>query len=314
MKWAISVAILSAFTFAARANDTLLHIPVGNQDLVSYQAKPMANPKGGEKFQGSNFIHPLKSPSGFVVTAIQPADHLHHFGLWWPWKYVEVEGRKILCWELQQGDGLIEAKASELTVEGCTTHSLYIDRKAPGQPQTVIHETTRITTSSIVDRPSRGYHLDIEITHEVALDKPITVSTYRYSGFAIRATSAWTNGNSSVLTSEGMDRDTSNFTRAKWVRVQGESTPGQSAGVLLMSDTGNYDHPELLRTWNRSTHDGAVFINFNSVQAKPWVMEPGQPYTRKFRAFVYDGTLTADQAEALWKQYAQPVGSAISES
>ena len=37
--------------------------------LMKYQDAPLENPKGGEKFKVSNFIHPLKTPSGFTVTA-----------------------------------------------------------------------------------------------------------------------------------------------------------------------------------------------------------------------------------------------------
>ena len=57
----------------------LLPLSVDGKELVFYQASPLANPKGGDAFKGSNFIHPLKTPSGFVVTDLQPLDHLHHF-------------------------------------------------------------------------------------------------------------------------------------------------------------------------------------------------------------------------------------------
>ena len=66
---------------------------VGGKKRVFYQAEPLSNPRGGDRFKGSNFVHPLKTPSGFVVTDAQPEDHLHHFGLWWPWKYIQVSER-----------------------------------------------------------------------------------------------------------------------------------------------------------------------------------------------------------------------------
>ena len=69
-----------------------------------------------------------------------------------------------------------------------------------------------------------------------------------------------------------------------------------------MSRADNQDHPEKLRTWDKQ-HGGAIFVNFNSVMEKAWVFRPGNTYTRHYRVFVYDGEVSADEAEALWKAY-----------
>ena len=61
--------------------------------------------------------------------------------------------------------------------------------------------------------------------------------------------------------------------------------------------------PELLRTWDPKTHNGAIFVNFNTVQDKPWVFEPGGKYARNYRVFVYDGHLSTQDAERLWQAY-----------
>jgi hypothetical protein len=315
MRWSFMIPMLGTLVCSAAAadegNKDILRVKVDGAPLISYQASPILEPKGGDKFNGSNFIHPLKTPSGFVVTDIQPSDHLHHFGLWWPWKYIVTEGRKVLFWEPQEADGIIQAQDSKITPGGFSAQSIYIDRKAPGGPQTLINETLNVKTSQIVERPARGYYLDLEIIHEVAVNKPITVLKYRYSGFSLRGTPKWNKSNSTVMTSAGKNYDGSNFTRAKWVRVEGRAEDGDTAGVLLMSYSENYDHPELLRTWNRKTHNGAIFINFNSVQEKSWVFEPGEKYTRRFRVFVYDGTLSTQDAEIMWKQYIRTKGTTL---
>lgn len=281
-----------------------LSVPVDGQDLIQYQSSPMSQPKGGEAFKGSNFIHPLKTPSGFVLTDLQPADHPHHFGLWWPWKYVEVEGRKVLCWELQKGEGIIQAQESSTTAQGFTAKSIYVDRKAPGGPQTLINETLNAKLSGIVDQAARGYSLDLEIIHNVAGALPIMISEYRYSGFCLRGTPDWNKDNSTVLTSEGRDYSKSNSTRAKWVRIEGAASGETTAGVLMMSHPDNPSHPERLRTWDPGTHNGAIFVNFNPVQNESTVIQPGTPYTRQFRLFIYDGSISEADAEAMWQAYA----------
>ncbi len=216
---------------------------------------------------------------------------------------IETEGRKVLCWELQKEDGIIQAQGSKATTDGFTGTSIYVDRKNPDGPKTLLNETVNVKLSNITDKPVRGYNLDLEIIHEVAVDKPITVTKYRYSGFALRGTHTWNKDNSFVLTSEGKDYDASNFTRARWIQVEGDADNSRKAGILMMSRPDNQDHPELLRTWNKKTHNGAIFINFNTVQAQSWVFEPGNKYARNFRVFVYDGTLSAEEAEKMWKKY-----------
>ena len=85
----------AAETWTTAENDGRIEASIGGKTVFAWQAKPLAKPTGGEKFAGSAFLHPLRTPSGFEWTAIQPADHLHHFGLWWPWKYIEVNGVKM---------------------------------------------------------------------------------------------------------------------------------------------------------------------------------------------------------------------------
>lgn len=270
--------------------------------LVSYQFQPLENPKGGEKFRGSDFIHPLRTPSGFCVTDLQPADHLHHFGLWWPWKKIKVDGREIITWELQQGEGLIQARRATPTTTGFVAESDYIDRTAPGGPLVVLKETAKVEMADFKTETADGYYLDFEIIHRCATEYPVEVVKYRYSGFSIRASKHWNKDNSTILTSEGKDRYGANFTRATWVLAEGKVPKGGTAGFLLMGHPANFSHPELLRTWDKQ-QNGAVFVNFNPVQEASWNFEPGGDYVRRYRVFVYDGELSKKQADGLWKEY-----------
>lgn len=279
-----------------------LTIGRGGQEWLSYQILPMENPKGGDAFKGSTFIHPLRTPSGFAVTDCQPNDHLHHFGLWWPWKFIKVDGRKIVCWELQQNQGLIQGRSATVQENGFTAKSDYIDRIAPGGPLVVLNEETRVQVAGFTNATATGYFLDISITHQCATDTPVEIPAYRYSGFCYRGTAAWNKNNSTLLTSTGKHRPDANFTPAEWVRVQAAVPDAATAGVLLMGHPENRNHPEFLRTWNQD-HNGALFINFNPVQKTPWKFEPGQKYNRRYRVFVYDGELNKEQAENLWEKY-----------
>lgn len=284
-----------------------LVVSCNSVDLLAYQKQPMGNPKGGEKFAGSNFIHPLKTPSGFVLTDLQPDDHLHHFGLWWPWKFLTVNGKKTLYWELQEGAGVIEAQGITSRKEGkgranFTALSHYIDRTGTQGPEVVLKEKVAVDVTGIVESPVSGYYLDLAITHSCATEAAVEVVKYRYSGFSIRGPACWNKDNSTVLTSGGKERVGSNSTRADWVRVQGDADGGNSAGFVMMSHPENRDTPNLLRTWE-DMFNGAIFINFNAVQSTSWHFEPGKEYTQKYRLFIYDGTVSDEQAQKLWLDY-----------
>ena len=279
-----------------------LHIKVDDKALIAYQASPMSDPRGGEKFSGSNFIHPLKTPSGFTVTDIQPDDHYHHFGLWWPWKFLETEGRKVLFWELQGGEGIIQAQRSQITEDGFTEESIFLDRKNPNGPTTLLNETVNVKISPILDEPAKGYYLNVEIIQEAPTDTPVTVSVNTYSGLTLRGARNWDAETSFILTSEGKEREETHATRAKWVLSGGDAEDGEKAGVLMMSHPDNHNFPELLRTWDKQ-HDGAIFVNFNPVQEEPWEYKPGQKYIRNYRVFIFDGTISSEDSEKLWKEY-----------
>lgn len=288
---------------ACLAGQSKAVISLDGAELVVYQSAPLTNPKGGEIFQGSNFIHPLKTPSGFTVTDFQPDDHLHHFGLWWPWKYLEIEGRQILFWELQRGEGIVQAVQADPLPGGLLTQSVYLDRKASGGVRVRLSEHTRIVAGPVVDNPVRGYPLDLEITQRVVGDAPVVVSQYRYSGFGFRGTPLWKLENSHLLTSAGHERPDANGTPARWVRAEGQTDADAWAGTLLMSHPENHAYPEKIRTWNQQ-HGGSIFVNFNPVMDASWTLQPGQSYRRRYRVFVYDDRLSTEAAEALWQNYA----------
>ena len=80
----ITVLPLAAADEVAGEQDGRLTVRRGDTLVMAWQSKPLEKPTGGAKFAGSAFLHELRTPSGFAWTAVQPADHLHHFGLWWP--------------------------------------------------------------------------------------------------------------------------------------------------------------------------------------------------------------------------------------
>ncbi|WP_020400179.1 DUF6807 family protein [Kordiimonas gwangyangensis] len=43
----------------------------------------------------ANYLHPVFSPSGAIVTENAPEDHIHHRGIFWSWRGLFVDGKSV---------------------------------------------------------------------------------------------------------------------------------------------------------------------------------------------------------------------------
>lgn len=258
------------------------------------------------KFSTSGYFQSLRTPSGFELLTVHPADHPHHCGLWWPWKYIEVNGKRHNTWEVQENQGAHVAKSAkrigtekdglkwELTCESMV--------KLPeAEPSTAILETTLI---SLADVSPDTRVLDIDIQQKAA-STPVMIVNYRYSGFSWRGPASWQKENSTMTTSGGKNRDDANGTPARWVVVSG-STPKGMASMLMMSAASKVaGKEENLRVWDSKNMNGTPFVNFNPVMNKPLALDENTPAVchRKYRIIAADRVIDAAGAEAAWRDW-----------
>ena len=286
-------------------NQGVLEARLGETSLASWQSKPLAHPKGGEKFAGSAFLHSLKTPSGFEWCAIQPDDHLHHFGLWWPWKFIEVGGEKFNTWEIQEGQGAHRAVSvqSQSSKGGALQWSLNnrtFIRKPGIEDRAVIDEKATVGISVSGDMEI----VDIEIQQK-PLDQPVTIVDYRYSGFSWRGPLVWNKDNSTMVTSEGKNRDEANGTQARWVVVSGPSPKGKASVLMMSAASARAGTAEKLRVWDSKNLNGMPFVNFNPVMEKALPLDGKHPAVsqRKYRVIAADHVIDPAAAEVEWKKW-----------
>ncbi|UZD23805.1 PmoA family protein [Algoriphagus halophytocola] len=283
---------------------------IDNQTVLTYQTAVAEVPEGVKKdFAKSGFIHPLKSPSGQVLTRIQPKDHYHHYGIWGPWTRATISGREVDFWNLGDGKGRVDfaevlskkqnRKGAELVVR-----QNHLDLKAPESERLAIAEDLKIN----VKPADKGrYMVDYTSTIETSIPGGIMLDAYRYGGgIGFRATEKWGKDNSSALTSEGKVKKEADGTNARWIFVQGETNDASGeSGILFLSHKDNKSHPEPLRVWPVDQYDGEgnVFIEFTPIRHESWEIKPNKPYSLKYRMIVYDGEMTAEEAEAYWQSF-----------
>ncbi|KPM48392.1 DUF6807 domain-containing protein [Jiulongibacter sediminis] len=277
--------------------------------LLGYQMDIKDVPAGvNPAFARSGFIHPLNTPSGKRLTRIQPKDHYHHYGLWNPWTHVEYEGDTLDFWNLNKEEGTV--RFAKLIYE--TTGSVFSEYEVL-QEHVVLHgdkkEVALNETQTVRLYPlnDHSYIADFTITYNCATESPFKILEYRYAGFGWRTTEEWDNQNSTVLSSEGKTRKDADGTTARWCIVQGKLGTG-NGGAIMLSHPQNYNHPEPLRIWPENQYGrGDMFANFAPTKTKDWTVEPGKNYTLRYQMLVFDGEMTASQAEAAWQQFAKPI-------
>ncbi len=283
---------------------------IDNQRVLTYQTAKVPVPEGVKAdFSKSGFIHPITSPSGQVLSRIQPPDHYHHYGIWGPWTRATISGREVDFWNLGDGKGRVDfAKILSKKVAGgaaeLNVRQNHLDLKAPENEKLAIEEDLRI---KVKPADKDRYMVDYTTTIETKISGGILLDDYRYGGgIGFRATELWGDANSSILTSEGKTRKDADGSNAKWVIVKGKTadSSGQS-GILFLSHNTNKSHPEPLRVWPLGQYkgEGNVFIEFCPIRHESWELQPNERYTLKYRMIVFDGDLTPEEAEAYWRAF-----------
>lgn len=271
--------------------------------VLQYNAETVYPPAGvDEIYKRSGFIHPLFSPSGNILTNIQPVDHLHHYGLWNPWTKTTFKGEEVDFWNLGKKQGTVKHAQVAHTSGGPVFAEMEFLHRHVAWPESE-REALAMSERHII----RSYAVDenifiIDFVFIITPNDSITLEEYRYGGFVFRGVESWNNITSSFFTSEGLDRDQADGQRARWCVVTGE-TP--EAGILLMGHPSNYNHPEPLRVWPSDANNGKgdVFINFSPTRNTSWALEPGNDYRLQYRLVVFNGKMDAATAERFWNSY-----------
>ncbi len=71
--------------------DDGIRVMAGDQPVLFYRTRP----DNGREPWRVNYIHPLHSVAGAVITEDAPVDHLHQRGVYWAWRRILVDGARV---------------------------------------------------------------------------------------------------------------------------------------------------------------------------------------------------------------------------
>jgi len=309
--------LTAAASVVTALDDRGLTIRRMGRDVLRYNHAETQAPVGADSlFKRSGFIHPLWSPSGSVLTCIQPPDHVHHYGIWNPWTRTRFQGREVDFWNLGDGKGTVRFAGFLSRTEGPVfgggkVRQEHVDLSIKGREIKALDELwdLRVWNSGASDE---GFFLvDFTTTLSCAGADSLLLEAYRYGGgIGFRATPEWTRENIVLFTSEGKTRKDADGTPARWCAMSGPSAGGTGgrAGVLFMSHPSNRSHPEPMRVWPEDANNGRgdLFFEFCPIRHRPWNLAPGREYALRYRMLVHDGEISPADCERAWRDFAFP--------
>jgi hypothetical protein len=286
-----------------------------DKPLLQYnKAHVEPQPDVNAKYGRSAHIHPVRTPSGAIVTDELPPDHLHQSGIFISFTKTTFEGRDVDFWNLGGGKGRVRFKRAELVAEGpifasFRTEHEHVDLTADNEKNEIgktaggkvaLNETWNVRAWT--PGWKNGYWLfDIDSSIRCATESPLKLPEYHYGGMAIRAARQWTPKEVAFQTSERDDRLKGNHTRPRWCDIHGV-VESQTAGIALMTHPANYRFPEPLRI-----HDKMPYMVYTPQFLGAFEIAPGTTHRASYRFVIHDGQLSAEQLENLWRDYAEPL-------
>jgi hypothetical protein len=288
---------------------TALILKRNGRQVLQYVYDYLPPPEGAKEAFGRSggFIHPVWSPEGNVLTNIQPADHLHHLGIWNPWTHVVYGEKDYDLWNIGSGTGTVRARDVEQICRGTVFagYTALLDHcifNSEGE-QVIMNEYWKVKTWNA----GEGFLWDFESHLHPSTALPVLLKKHRYAGFGYRATPEWTAENCEMVSSEGKTRQEINGTNGRWIYITGETATGRS-GLLFLGHPANRNAPEPLYVWDKTANGGRgdAFINFVTVRDDDWELQPGGHYILRYRVMAYEGEMTPERAERLWNDFARP--------
>lgn len=279
-------------------------LKVGPLSVLQYHANVVPSADSEQPyFARSGFIHPVFDPQKRMLTDAMPPDHMHQHGIMFAWVKATFEGRSVDFWNSKKQEGEIRHVALENVVSGpvlagFTARLEHIDRTAPGGPKPVLNETWDVRAY----RRSEGFLFDLRSVQTCVGASHLVLHKNLYGGLCVRGNSAWLERDQGdFLTSEGKTRDDGNHTRPNWVDLWGK-LDGQPSGITSFCHPENFRAPQPVRL-----HPTKPYLCWSPCVLDDFAIEPGEPYTSRFRFFVHAGKLDVAVARRLWIDYSQPV-------
>ncbi len=254
----------------------------------------------------AGYLHPVRSPSGAVVTGDYPSNHAHHHGIWTPFTKAVFQGRTTDFWNMQSKKGEEQLRAVGRLwageVHGGFDAELRMTDLSGTAPIDALIDRWSVKAYAIKGSLKPMHVFDLTTTQTCATNDPLELPEYHYGSFGLRGPDSWDGKDGArFLTSEGIaDRKKGDSTRARWCYLGGKTSAGIS-GTAVLGFPDNFRFPMPLRL-----HPDMPYFSIVPQKLGAFSIQPGKPYVTRYRFVVTDGEPDAKLFDACWNSLAHP--------
>ncbi|MFV0266354.1 MAG: DUF6807 family protein [Draconibacterium sp.] len=271
-------------------------ITENKKEVLLYRTTPKS--MNGE-YERTNYIHPLYSLNGKVLTEDFPSDHPHHRGIFWAWHQLWIGEQRISDgWELKDFEQTLTEVEFMKNPSGIVEIKTEVEWKSEkwkkkGEKVPYLQEKASITV-----HPTTGNvrKIDFEI-HLLALEKGLKLGGAEnekgYGGFSVRLDLpkdvAFAGPNGKIEPQETAVPSNG------YVQVSGSFDPEKKeSGVVMVDHTENpgYPQPWILRAKN--SMQNAVWPGREAV-----AVSTDEPVVLKYSLLVYQGKMNKNKIEKI---------------
>lgn len=309
MRYFTSIFLLFCMNYIALSQSVCVQVQdsgvlfkEGEDSILFYQS---ANKEMNGKFKRSNYIHPLYTLDGEILTEDFPSDHPHHRGIFWAWHQLYVGDKRIgdgwetkdFHWQVISVEKLnTKGKQRSIKVNVIWKSPLFLDSKGNEKP--LVSEWATITAHP---KEQNYRQIDIEISL-VAKEPNVRIGGSEdekgYGGFSSRIRLV-----EDILFTGPMGPVTPRNFPLKggaWIDMVGSiGHEGALAGFTILSHPNNpgYPNPWILRS--KKSMQNAVYPYPG---AKAVVLSDLEPTVLRYSILVHNG-LKASEISSLHTQY-----------
>jgi type 1 glutamine amidotransferase len=257
------------------------------------------------KEEGKPYFHPLGLGDGTTLTALRPADHPWHRGLWWSWKLING----INYWEEDRKTGQSQGQTELVNVttapnpDGSAAITMQLAYHPPGAAP-VLTESRSITVSA--PAPNGSYSIDWAATFtatdkDVVLDRtppPASPGGKGWGGYAGLSLRLAADLKEAVFLNSQNATDLAQLhgQPARWLDFSGQTANGKSIGVALFDHPSNPHHPNL---W--FVIPTMPFMSPALLFHEPYTLPAGKSLAVRYRIWVHTGKATPEELDKQWK-------------
>lgn len=238
------------------------------------------------------YFHPVRTPSGQLISLTEPADHLWHRGLWFTIKFINGDN----FWEEKRPFGTQRVAGIPVIHHASpddTELRIDLDWLAPRGNEPVIAERRTIRSRVVDDAIVIDWQTELTAERDLTLDRTPYTTWGGYGGLSFRGSRSWL-VNRFLLPGGPVDRPAGQ--PGPWCEMSGPVDGGAdlTAGLAILDHPGNPRYPT---PWYAGGAGSGNFLNAALLFHEPLTLGQGDTLSLRYRVLIHDGIWDAKRLE-----------------